>query len=170
MNEYIETSIVELYDEYAARVGDDVKVGDGKTAIRNEIRSLIATTDRDIERETDAAIDDAIGRMRSKRSRSMKKNLDYLLDGMTDPEGPYIDPMLGMAFSLGDERGVDKVLRNWTAEDFQNLIVTRYRVAADATEAAAEFDRTAAQIVLRMRAVGAQRVGDVHWTPSGEAA
>lgn len=165
MNEYIESSIVELYDEYVRRVADEagVKVADAKAAIRDEVRALVATTERDIERETDALIKSTISTVRDKRSRSMKKNFEYLLDGMGE-DGAYIDPLLDMAFGLGDEHGVDKALRNWTAEDIGNLTVTRYRVAAETTKAASEFDDTAQRVVGRMRADGAMTVGDVDWT------
>lgn len=172
MNEFIETSIVELYDEYVRRSGDEsgVKVAEAKSAIRDEVKVLVATTERDVDRETDALIKETISTVRDRRSRSMKKHLEYLIEGMGDSEdGTYIDPLLDMAFSLGDEHGVDKALRNWTAEDISNLTVTRYRVAAESTKAASEFDETAQRIVARMRATGVLTVGGVPWASTTAA-
>lgn len=163
MNEFIETSVIELYDEHVqSRSDEGTKVAEAKLAIRDEVRLLVATTERDIDRETDDLLNSIIGSARSRRSRSMKKNLEHLLDGF-DEGDTYIDPLLDMAFGLGDEHGVDKSLRFWTADDFANVVVTRFRVAAEVTEATAEFDRTVQRIVARMRGVGALTLGDVSW-------
>lgn len=168
MNEAIEARVIDLYDAYVRSIEDEagVKVAEAKAAIRGEVANLVANTARDVDRETDALIDSTVTAVRAKRSKSMKKQLDYLLDGMTEEDGAYVDPMLDMAFGLGDEHGVDKALRTWTPEDFGNLTVTRYRVAAESTKAAAEFDATVQRVVARMKAAGALTVGAVHWHPA----
>lgn len=162
MNEFIHSAIVDLYDGAIAADPAGGKIAEAKSAIRDEVLSLVATTDRDIQRETDLLLDSVITMERARRSRSMKKQLDYFLDYLEDPEsGATVDPILDLAFSLGDQWGVDKTLRNWTADDFQNVAVTRYRVAAEVTEAAKEFDDTARRIVAAMRAAGVATLGGI---------
>ncbi len=163
MNAAIETAIVALYDEYVAKHAEGVKLAEAKAAIRDEVRNLVAGVERDVDVETDVTITAVLGATRGKRSRSLKRDLDYLLDGFGE-EGAYVDPLLDQAYRLGDETGMDKALRNWTPDDLADLVVTRYRVAADATAAASELDRTVLRVASRMRAASAPTLGDVDWT------
>lgn len=161
---HIKSEVIDLYDQFVKEnQGDEgVKVAEAKDGIREAVIEIIRATDRDIDAEADAVINATISSERGRRSRSLKKNLDYLIDGFSE-EGTYVDPILDLAFSLGDEAGIDKTLREWTVEDFDYLTVTRYRVAAEATKASQEFDLAAQRVVSRMRAEGAHTVGDVNW-------
>ncbi|QLQ11130.1 MAG: hypothetical protein HZY75_13105 [Nocardioidaceae bacterium] len=102
----------------------------------------------------------------------MKRQLEYLLDYFTDPENAItVDALLDTAFSVGDEHGIDKTLRNWTIEDLASVTTTRYRVSAEAVAASKAFDETASEIMRRMRLYGAQTLGQVPWgdSPAGAA-
>lgn len=164
MKEQLPVVVMDFYDEYVRSVDDPagVKVSDVKMAIWDQVKALVSASDRDLDRETSALVNMSVTSERSKRSRSLPQHLDRLLNGIPEA-GEYVDPMLDMAFGLGDEHGVDKTLRNWTAEDFYNLTVVRYRVAAETTKAASQFDEIAQQLVSRMRAMGAFTVGEVEW-------
>lgn len=169
MSQTIEDAIVDLYDTYVREHGDDAgtKLVEVKHAIRGEVRDLIVGTERDVDAEADALISATLSSTRQKRSQSLKRQLDYLLDGFPE-EGAFVDPLLDQAFRLGDETGVDKTLRNWTVEDLRNLTVTRYRNAADATKAAAELDSTVQRVVDRMIGTGSALVGAVPWVDEHE--
>lgn len=160
----IEKRIVELYDEYVAtdKTTEGVKVSDAKIAIRDAVRRIVEASDRDVERETDLALDRSIAVERGRRSRSIKSQIDFLLDGFSE-DGAYIDPMLDKAFSLGDTHGMDKALRNWTGDDLRNLVVTRYRVSADSTNAASELDHSTERLLEKMKIENAPTIGTVPW-------
>jgi hypothetical protein len=154
--------IVDLYDEHVHDHPSGVKVAEAKAAILVAVADLVRARERDVMAEAELAMNAAINPERRRRSSSLKQNLEHLLAGFTE-DGSYLDPLMAQAYSLGSEAGVDKALRNWTPDDFADLIVTRYRVAADSTTAAAEFDRTAQRVADRIRATGGGTVGDVDW-------
>lgn len=152
--------IVNLYDDYIRQAEDGVKVADAREAIRPDVMALLAGTERDLEGEATRLIEVTVRTARGKRSRSLRKQLEYILDGFEE-DGTYVDPLLDQAYGLGDEHGIDKTLRYWQVEDFANLVVTRYRVAADATKAAREIDDVAQRCIDWMRMRGAIHFGDV---------
>lgn len=159
MNEDIPKLIMELYDQYVLDAGDEVKIAEARDAIRADVIDLLAATERDLDGEADRLIRATVDEGRDKRSRSLRANLEHILGGFEE-DGAYIDPLMDKAYGLG-QYGTDKALRFWTTEDFQNLVVTRYRVAAEATKAASEIDNIASQCVDRMHAAGATTFGDL---------
>lgn len=159
----LDVTILSLYDEEVARHTTGVKVAAARDAIRPEVRKLVAKGKRDLDLETDMLLDTVLRSARSDRSRSLKRDLEFLLDAFSEDEH-YADPMLQQAYRLGDQAGIDKVLRHWTAEDFANLVVTRYRVAAESTAAAVALDKTTQRVLERMRVAGVAHVGDVDWS------
>lgn len=160
-----DSTILHLYDEHVAKHPTGVKYAQARQAIRDDVRKLVAAAKRDVDVETDVLLSRVLGKSRADRSRGLKRNLDYLLDAFENSDdGAYIDPLLEQAYRLGDQAGTDKVLKNWTAEDLRNLVVTRYRIAADGTAAAAELDKTAQRIGERLQLAGVDRIGDVDWT------
>jgi len=161
----IDKRVEALYDEYVREHSPDggVKFAEAREGIRDEVVDLIRATERDVYAEAEALLNTSLGGLREKRSRGLKRQLEHLLDGF-DEDGPYIDPILDMAFRLGDSAGVDKTLRFWTADDLRDLVVVRYRIAADGTEAAKELDKTANRVVDRMLIAGAHFMGDADWS------
>lgn len=160
MSDDILQQIIDLYDEYIRDAGREVKIAEAREAIKAEVISLLVDSPRNLDAEADRLIQATITSTRSKRSRSLREQLDYILDGFTE-DGIYVDPLLDQAYGLGDEHGIDKTLRFWRIEDFANLVVTRYRVAAEATKAASDIDTTAQRCIDRMREAGAVTFGDL---------
>ncbi|MFT3871574.1 MAG: hypothetical protein QM714_02840 [Nocardioides sp.] len=159
----IDDRIIDLYDAYVRGSDDaEVKTSEAKAAIREDVLAMVTGSDRDPQRETDLLMSQVIGNARSARSRSIKRNLEHFLDGFEEGDD-YADPLMDMAFPVGDERGIDKTLRRWTTDDFGDLVVTRYRVAAESTAAAAQLDGTVSRVLDRMRADAAGTFGDVAW-------
>lgn len=160
MNDFI----VSLYDEYVRHEGSEVKSSEAMSAIHPQVVDFLAQQERDLDSEADRLISHVVGRSRDSRRTSLKRDLEWLLDGAFDEDGAYLDPILDRAYGLGRVDGADKTLRNWTADDFDHLIKTHYRVAADQTAAAAAFDETAERIKERMLATGADTLGSVEWS------
>lgn len=155
-------TIINLYDGHVRDAGGEVKSSEAMEAILPQVADLIADDDRDINSEARSAIRAAVTPARSKRASSLKRDLDWIIDGFEE-DGVYIDPLFDHAYGLGRADGADKTLRTWTMEDFQNLVVTRYRVAAESTKAAADLDDTVTRVVERMRVSRAEAFGDVTW-------
>lgn len=152
--------ITALYDSYVLAAGDEVKISEAREGVRADVIQLLAGTDRDLEAEADRWIQTTITNLRRKRSASLREQLDYILDGFGE-DGTYVDPLLDQAFSLGDVHGIDKALRYWQERDFRDLVVTRYRVAAETTKAASAIDDTAQRCIDRMHASGAETFGAI---------
>lgn len=155
-------TIVALYDQHIRDAGTEVKASEAMEAILPKVAELIAEDERDINTEARNAIRTIVTSTRSKRANQLKRDLDWMLDGLNE-DGVYIDPLMEHAYGLGRTDGADKTLRTWTAEDFQSLVVTRYRVAAESTKAASELDETVTSVLDRMSAAGAHTFGDVAW-------
>lgn len=155
--------IVELYDGYIRDAGIEVKTAEAMEAIVPDVVTLLARQERDLNAEAMSKIRAAVGSKRDARRSTLRRDLEWLLDGAFEEDGAYIDPILDRAYGLGRLDGADKTLRNWTADDFDHLVKTHYRVAAESTAAAAQLDTTAEQIKDRMRAAGAMTLGDVTW-------
>lgn len=96
---------------------------------------------------------------RSRRRQSMKRDMEYVLAWLTgDPEEEAdMAAVCARAYMLGN--GSDKTLNYWTAEDFEAATIERYRNAAAATKAAADFDQLARQIINFLTERGAPMVG-----------
>lgn len=155
--------IIDLYDEHIRTIGGEVKSADAMAAIRPQVVSILAKRKRDVDSEAAAVIRVAVSSKRDARRTTLKRDLEWLLDGAFDEDGAYVDPIMDRAYGLGRADGADKTLRTWTMDDFDFLVKTHYRVAAESTAAAAELDRIAEQIKDRMRAAGATILGDVQW-------
>lgn len=82
-----------------------------------------------------------INAARDKRRRSLKKELEYLLDCLRDETILGVnDPRFNQAFPLGT--GADKTLGFWTITDWQTASEGRTIEAQDQTDSAAEFKRS----------------------------
>ncbi len=155
----INERILSLYDDFVATQPGGVKVADAKDGIRQAVRDLVAAQARDLDAETEIAMTQVIGTERDKRSRNLRRDFEYLLDGLTE-DGAYLDPILDRAYRLGNAAGTDKLLRFWTTEDIRDAVVGRYRSGSDAMAAAAEFDAWASRVLSQIRARGSASIGD----------
>lgn len=159
----LEEEIVALYDEEVARHPDGVKTAEAKKAIRERVAELLQDTPRDTEGEAQDRINRVVGLERDRRANRIKRDLDYVLDYLTNPDEAALipDPLMDMAFRLGEADGSDKSLRNWTPEDFTFLGQQRVKAAKEAEEAAEALEATTLRVVYVMRDRGVNRFGDL---------
>lgn len=98
---------------------------------------------------------------RDKRRTSFRKQAEYLLDAMRNPEdGIHVEPFLDVAYPLGTHDGRDKAMRHWTEMDLIESSMERYRNAAAAMQAAKEHDVIAQELIAAMRGRSAAMLGD----------
>lgn len=162
MTSTIDLEIIRLMDEHVAANGGAVTIADTREAILPAVRELLAGTPRDLDAEATRALRLVTDHTRDRRRLTLKRNLDFILDGFTDPEaGAHLGPFLDYAYPLGTDDGSDKTLRNWTAEDFRAAITARYRNAATVTVAAKDFDDAASQLIARLAFERAHTLGDL---------
>lgn len=98
---------------------------------------------------------------RQKRRGSFKKNAEYLLDALRNPEeGIHVAPFLDTVYPMGTADGRDKALRYWTEQDLIDASMERYRNAAAAMEAAKQYDDVSQELIAAMHGRRAKTVGD----------
>ncbi len=137
-----------LRDEVAGRYADAVAAGQfhSVTITEFELGQLL--------------YDMAVRPARSKRKKQFKRDLDWIVDSITNPdEGILIEPILSAGYPVGD--GTDKALRYWLAEDFARARVERYRNASDVMAAARDFDEAADRVIAQIERAGVITVGDL---------
>lgn len=155
--------IVALYDDHVRSIGGEVKSSEAMEAIRPQVIDMLQQQERDLDGEATRLIRDEVSATRSSRRTSLKRDLEYLLDGAFNEDGAYVDPILDRAYGMGRVDGADKTLRHWTEDDFQQLVLTSYRVAGEATAAATELDEITSHVLSRMTSEGAGTLGDLEW-------
>ena len=102
---------------------------------------------------------------RQKRRGSFRKNAEYLLDALRNPEeGIHVEPFLDTVYPMGTVDGRDKALRYWTEQDLIESSMERYRNAAAAMEAAKQYDDVSQELIAAMHGRHAKTVGDVFAT------
>lgn len=150
-----------LYDQHLREASGAVAISDLVDKCAIEVESYIAHEERDIPAEARAATRARFEHLRRRRSKSLRKDLAYLLDFQENPEdaAQSVAPLLDQGYKVGD--GTDKTLRYWTDEDLNTAVVTRYRESAAAVEAAKDFDETAQRARDALRARGADQLGQI---------
>lgn len=144
--------IRDTYDALVLDAGEDgVKISESRAAVTTALADAIRAGDvpgigvDDYAHNTVTAV---LAGVRDRRRASLPKLAelirsvlagDALLDEQWYPE-------VREAYALGTGDGVDKALIHWTADDWLYASITRYRKAAEATAAAAEFDVVATAI------------------------
>lgn len=156
----IEDSIQVRYDEFVLAAGGAVSMAEAKSAIRLDVARDLEEEERDYEAEADLRIDRQVSRTRDRRRDRLRRDMEHFLDAFTE-DGTYLDPILSWAFPLGDERGTDKSLRYWTAEDFSNSVKTVRRQAEEVTAAADRWEDTCHRVIELMAQAGAVTLGDL---------
>jgi hypothetical protein len=123
---------------------------EAKEAILPDVVGWLANQPRKIEVEALSIIDSSIDPERRRRRHSLKTQLDYVLDAALSEDGAYVDPLLDLAYGLGTHEGLDRELRFWTVADLEGVVLTAYRKAAEATQAASALDQTVEKLVGEM--------------------
>lgn len=99
---------------------------------------------------------------RQKRRGTFKKNAEYLLDALRNPEdGIHVEPFLDTVYPMGTSDGRDKAFRFWTEDDLITSSMERYRNAAAAVEAAKQYDEVSQELIAAMHGRRAVTVGQV---------
>jgi len=157
----LNTFIDEGYDRTVSQAGGPITSADVRAKMRPEVSSALARADVNIDELADLLIKRRLDKVRPKRSRNLKRDLDYIWDYTVNPEDAAqgISALMGQAYPLGTSSGDDKTLALWTPQDFRDLVVVRYRNAAAATEEAKAFDESAERIVDAMRLADAAELG-----------
>lgn len=159
-------NIIDLYDSEVAAHPEGIKSGEVKSAIFDRVRELVAETDRDLDGETEAAINRAVDHERDRRSKSIARDLEYILDYFANPDEAALipDARMNLAIRLGTKDGADKTLRYWRIEDFIYWAQVRTRQAEEARDAAQIAEDIASRVVDRMQRAKARTFGDVNWS------
>lgn len=146
VSEHGTITVREARTEFASRYAADVAAG----RIKRQKRSL--------EQEAEAMFDRFVMPNREARRKSMQRDFEYITDSLFGiGDGATLDPIMAAAYPTGT--GHDKTLREWSLEDIEMARTVRYRMAAEQTAAAAEFDQTTQAIVDAMKAAGAATIG-----------
>ena len=159
LNDFID----DLYDRTVQQASGPIAAADVRAKMRPEVASAIARFEVDTYELADMLTKRRLDKVRPKRSRALRKELDYIGDYLVHPEdaAQSIDGMLGRAYPLGTTSGDDKTLALWTAADLRDLVIVRYRNAAAATEEAKAFDESAERIISAMTVRGINELGNL---------
>lgn len=170
--------ITRTYDNIVTESGEDgipLKETREEFARRYENAVRSGELDRpetDLNDEGLSLFDRIVKPERRRRSRKLIDEIEAIVSAL---QGETIlgrdDPLLGIPCPLGDTNGRDKVLGLWTAEDWRNATIIRYRKAAEMTGAAAIFDEQAAHIERALVSRAVQKTYDLFAeSPAGTAA
>lgn len=157
--------VMETYDRIIAS-GDEstMKLADARIAFLDAYETAVATgeLDRmplDVRAEADVLFEAVARPTRQARKNSLYGQMEYIVAALHDETVLGLDdPALMQAYPLGDGR--DKILMFWSADDWQNATLIRYRKASESTSAAAIFDELAAQIIAAMRTRSARTTAE----------
>lgn len=166
--------IILLYDETVEELSAEdpaVLLSDVREAMLPGVIDILEAADRDIEAEAQAWLTRVLDPERARRSRSLRRSLEYVLDCLS---GQTLDGLsdaeLRIAYPTGDSRGVDRILRHWRVKDLQEMAFARYRGAADAMKEAREIDAIVQDLVSSMSTANATTIGDLLEHPHDDAA
>jgi hypothetical protein len=143
---------IRTYDAFISEAGEDgVALEKSRDALATAYADAVESgADRwtpDLVSEGRALFNQFVAPERERRRTSVKKSWRSFLDALNgDTILGRDDPALAHAYPIGD--GSDKKLFFWTPEDFQTAAMERFRNAAAATEAAAEFDREYSSVFI----------------------
>ena len=157
---------IDAYDKAVDDAGDE---GSSVKETRETVADMyekgvesgeFARLNDDIHDEGLALFDRYVRPRREQRKKHLQTDMEYIVDCINDETIlGQDDPQLNVAYPLGDGR--DKILRTWTAGDWRNSAMTRYRKAAEATASASIFDDLATRIAETMVIRGAIKTGDL---------
>ena len=156
MTDQLTEWLVATYDEVVTGEGaDGATVEKARDAVAHAYADAVdrGEIDRvavDVVAEGRDLFDRHIGRTRTRRRESIRKDMEYMLDALADETilGRH-DPIFQQAYPLGDGR--DKVLGLWTQEDWLGAAAERNSNVVAAAAAAHSFEVMAKAIVDRLR-------------------
>lgn len=158
--------IVENYDAYVLSETDGATIERSRDHLAHNMLDAIEAgalppVNPDVEWAR-SIIGAALTPERQKRRGSFKKNAEYLLDALRNPDdGIHVEPFLDTVYPLGSHDGRDKAFRYWTEEDLVASTIERYRNAAAAAEAAKEYDEVSHELIAAMRGRHVGTVGQI---------
>lgn len=158
--------IVEQYNSFVLGEVDGSTIEKSRDHLAHHMLDAIETGDLppvslDVEWAR-GVVGAALNPERQKRRGSFKKNAEYLLDALRNPDdGIHVEPFLDTVYPLGSHDGRDKAFRYWTEEDLISSTMERYRNAAAAVEAAKEYDEISQELIVAMRGRSAGTVGQI---------
>lgn len=164
--------ITQTYDDIVAEAGEDgMSVKEIREQVAQRYEEAIRTGelsrgDIDLYSEGLGLFDRIVRPTRDSRKSKMQREMETIVAVCNNETilGQE-DPMLDMAFPLGDGR--DKILRLWNGDDLQSAAMTRYRKAAEATASAAIFDELASMIRQNLAARGVRNIGGLFGSSGG---
>lgn len=156
--EDFDEALRELWDRETDKWPDGAKSADIENALLDEASELLGLVDIDVRGLAAGALHRVGAELRRTRRKSMRENIEYLLDGFAG-NGVYMDPMLSLAYPLGTPDGQVKTLRNWTERDFVTSVQMAYRKASESVAAARAYDETIERAIHDMHARGVDRFG-----------
>lgn len=160
------------YDRIVAS-GEDatMKFGDARVAVIDEVEAALQSGELKIDDYRTIAtllVDQEIKIGRKARRARLADEMEWIIAALADETTLGVeDPILAQAFPLGDGR--DKILMFWSADDWRNATLIRYRKASEATGSAAIFDELAAKIIAAMQSRRANKVADLFRAPKSVA-
>lgn len=154
------------YDQYVLAEVDGSQIGKTSDALAHRFLDALdsgdlptESPDMDYARSLFRSI---VEPERQKRRGSFKKNAEYLLDALRNPdEGIHVEPFLDVVYPMGTADGRDKALRYWTEQDLIESSMERYRNAAAAMESAKQYDDISQELIAAMHGRSAKTVGQV---------
>ena len=168
--------MLETYDRIVAESGPDgITLKEVRDRAAQEYEEAIASgeierPDVDLYAEGLANFDRVVRPKRQSRKSAFHNDIETITAALNDDTifGGE-DPILDIAYPLGTSDGRDKVVRFWTAEDWDSASMTRYRNAAEVTAAAQIFDEQASIISARLRSTGVFTTGGLFTSGPGSA-
>ena len=156
------------YDAIVAESGDD-GITSKECKEKYAQRYDAAIESGELERNTITAYEEGLGHFdryikpkRRARARKLQDDIEQIVAALNDETIlGRDDPILRIAVPLGDIDGRDKIIGLWTADDWHNATITRYRKAAELTTAAAMFDEHATIIKQQIVSRGVQKTFDL---------
>lgn len=161
-----------LYDDVVGGLGNPKK-SDSEQAFIDRVVSGMANgsiprqaVPKDVM-EARLIYKDKIEPLRDRRSQSLRKAMEYLIDSLLYGEdGSNIDPLLSQSFKLGN--GTEKLLAAWTPADYRASSTKRQKEAGDQVVSADEFDAVAERFADLMEKRGVRETGGL-FDGTGEA-
>ncbi|WP_415041428.1 hypothetical protein [Gordonia sp. (in: high G+C Gram-positive bacteria)] len=166
--------MLDRYEKIVAESDEGIAVKESRdraaTAYEEAIRrGELVRPDEDLYAEGLALYDRVVRPRRRGRTSALHNDVQTIVEALS---GATIlgadDPILNVAYPLGTPDGRDKVLAKWTAEDWRNATLTRYRNAAETT-AAAQIFAEQSRVHLGQLARARHRLGNRRPVPSHSA-
>lgn len=159
-----------LYDRVIAEAGEaGLGLGDARKRYAQLYQKAIDNGEIDLQKDPFSeglmVFDSLVTKGRDSRRNSFKTHMEEVLSALREETLlGHDDPVFRQAMMLGN--GWDKILGMWSADDWRDSVIPRYRNAAAVAVAAEQFDLLATDIADMMAIRGLRLVWDGF--PEGE--